>query len=196
MGTLNYMAPEQVRGERADQRSDVFSVGVVLYELLGGRKAFEGDSVASTLYKILQEEPEPLWKIDPPSAARADGDCRRAPRRSRRDERYPDMSVSDGDLDAYRQQLLGTGDSAAVSSVVHHTGPPSSTPPRAPDRSAQLGMPGSRVAPSRRPTRDVAARNLAIAAAAILLSPRLVSVGATGQHGARAPRRRRRVPEI
>src|SRR6202022_417547 len=65
MGTLNYMAPEQVRGERADQRSDVFSVGVVLYELLGGRKALEGDSVASTLYKILQETPDPLGKIDP-----------------------------------------------------------------------------------------------------------------------------------
>ena len=52
MGTLNYMAPEQVRGERADQRSDIFSMGVVLYELFGGRRAFEGDSVASTLYKI------------------------------------------------------------------------------------------------------------------------------------------------
>ena len=64
MGTLNYMAPEQVRGERADQRSDIFSTGVVLYELLGGRKAFDGDTVASTLYKILQEVPEPLWKLD------------------------------------------------------------------------------------------------------------------------------------
>ena len=65
MGTLNYMAPEQVRGERADHRADIFSVGVVLYELLCGRKAFEGESFASTLYKILQEVPEPLWKIDP-----------------------------------------------------------------------------------------------------------------------------------
>ena len=72
MGTLNYMAPEQVRGERADHRSDIFSVGVVIYELLSGKKAFEGDSFASTLYKILQEVPEPLWKIDSDAASRAD----------------------------------------------------------------------------------------------------------------------------
>jgi eukaryotic-like serine/threonine-protein kinase len=64
MGTINYMAPEQVRGERADQRSDIFSLGVVLYELFGGRKAFEGDSVASTLYKILEDVPEPLSTLD------------------------------------------------------------------------------------------------------------------------------------
>ena len=64
MGTLNYMAPEQVRGERADHRSDIFSTGVVIYELLGGRKAFEGDSFGATLYKILQEVPEPLPNID------------------------------------------------------------------------------------------------------------------------------------
>ena len=65
LGTLNYMAPEQVRGERPDHRADIFSTGVVLYELFGGRKAFEGDSFASTLYKILQEVPEPLGRIDP-----------------------------------------------------------------------------------------------------------------------------------
>ena len=54
MGTINYMAPEQIRGERVDHRADIFSTGVVLYELLSGRRAFEGDSVASTLYKILE----------------------------------------------------------------------------------------------------------------------------------------------
>jgi serine/threonine-protein kinase len=64
MGTINYMAPEQVRAERADQRSDIFSLGVVLYELFGGQKAFEGDSVASTLYKILEDVPEPLPDLD------------------------------------------------------------------------------------------------------------------------------------
>ncbi len=57
MGTLNYMAPEQVRGETRGHRADIFSTGVVLYELLGGRRAFEGDSFAATLYKILQEVP-------------------------------------------------------------------------------------------------------------------------------------------
>ena len=60
MGTLNYMSPEQVRGERTDHRADIFSFGVVLYEMLSGRKAFQGDSFATTLYKILQDVPEPL----------------------------------------------------------------------------------------------------------------------------------------
>jgi serine/threonine-protein kinase len=64
MGTLNYMAPEQVRGERADHRSDIFSTGVVLYELFGGRRAFEGDSFGATLYKILEEVPTPLRELD------------------------------------------------------------------------------------------------------------------------------------
>jgi serine/threonine-protein kinase len=64
MGTMNYMAPEQVRGEVADHRTDIFSLGVVLYELLSGRKAFEGDSFASTMFKILETEPEPLHTYD------------------------------------------------------------------------------------------------------------------------------------
>ena len=70
MGTLNYMAPEQVRGERADHRADIFATGVVIYELLSGRKAFQGDSFAATLYKILQEVPEPLDRSSPPCPGR------------------------------------------------------------------------------------------------------------------------------
>jgi hypothetical protein len=108
MGTLNYMAPEQVRGERADQRSDVFSVGVVLYELLGGRKAFEGDSVANTLYKILEEVPEPLWRIDPALPRELVAIVERALAKPR-DERYPDMGEVRRDLEAYRQVLHASG---------------------------------------------------------------------------------------
>ena len=65
LGTLSYMAPEQIRGERADARTDLFSLGVVLYELLSGRRAFEGDSFATTLHQILEGAPEPLAKLDP-----------------------------------------------------------------------------------------------------------------------------------
>src|SRR5262249_5253203 len=52
VGTPNYMAPEQIRGDLVDHRADIFAAGVVLYEFLSGRKAFEGDSVAGTIYKV------------------------------------------------------------------------------------------------------------------------------------------------
>ena len=60
MGTPHYMSPEQVRGEKADARSDVFALGAMFYELLAGRKAFDGDSMHTVLFQVLQEEPEPL----------------------------------------------------------------------------------------------------------------------------------------
>jgi serine/threonine-protein kinase len=104
MGTLNYMAPEQVRGERADHRSDIFSVGVVIYELLCGKKAFEGDSFASTLYKILQEVPEPLWKVDATLPRELVAIVERSLAKPK-DERYQQMTDLRTDLVAYRQIL-------------------------------------------------------------------------------------------
>jgi serine/threonine protein kinase len=60
LGTLGYMSPEQVRGKPADARSDIFSFGAVLYEMLSGRRAFHGDSAADTMSAILREEPPDL----------------------------------------------------------------------------------------------------------------------------------------
>ena len=60
MGTLGYMSPEQVRGKPADARSDIFSFGAILYEMLAGRRAFHGDSAADTMSAILKEDPPDL----------------------------------------------------------------------------------------------------------------------------------------
>jgi Tol biopolymer transport system component len=60
LGTVGYMAPEQVRGEGADARSDLFALGCVLYELAAGRRAFSGRSAPETLSAILRDEPAPL----------------------------------------------------------------------------------------------------------------------------------------
>src|SRR2546426_881173 len=65
IGTLGYMAPEQIRGGEVDVRSDIFSYGIVLYEMLTGRLPFRGEHEAAMMYAILNEEPEPVEKYRP-----------------------------------------------------------------------------------------------------------------------------------
>ena len=65
MGTPFYMSPEQVRGEKVDARSDIFSIGSVFYELLTDRKPFVAESMHAVLFQVLQNEPEPLRKWAP-----------------------------------------------------------------------------------------------------------------------------------
>ena len=60
MGTVGYMSPEQVRGHEADHRSDIFSFGSILYEMLTGQRAFRRDTIAETMTAILKEEPPEL----------------------------------------------------------------------------------------------------------------------------------------
>ena len=60
MGTMGYMAPEQVRGRPADARSDIFAFGAILFEMLSGKRAFHGDSAADTMSAILREDPPDL----------------------------------------------------------------------------------------------------------------------------------------
>jgi len=65
IGSLNYMSPEHVREKRIEDRSDIFSLGSVLYELLTGEKAFFGENDFSIMYKIVREDPVPMRKIRP-----------------------------------------------------------------------------------------------------------------------------------
>ncbi len=77
LGTFQYMAPEQIEGLDADARTDIFAFGAVLYEMLTGRKAFEGRSQASLIGAILEREPPPVARCS----------SRRRPRSTRRSER-------------------------------------------------------------------------------------------------------------
>jgi serine/threonine-protein kinase len=147
VGTMNYMAPEQIRAEPVDHRADVFSMGVVLYELLSGRKAFEADSFAATMYKVLQERPTPLTTIVPnvplPIAAIVD----RAIEKDR-DRRYQRMDDMLADLEEVRAELpppapIQLADGEAVSWAGGASRPPSGPPPE-PETAA--GAPQVRVA--------------------------------------------------
>ncbi len=78
IGTLQYMAPEQLEGRSADERSDVFAFGALLYEMITGRKAFEGQSQASLIAAILEKDPKPLsstQSLAPPALDRVVTRC-------------------------------------------------------------------------------------------------------------------------
>jgi hypothetical protein len=65
LGTPSYMSPEQIQGKDLDGRSDLFSLGVVLYELLTGQRPFEADSISTIIYRVLYEDPRPATAHNP-----------------------------------------------------------------------------------------------------------------------------------
>ncbi len=80
LGTLAYMAPEQLRAEEVDARSDIFSYGVLLFEMLTGRMPFRGEHEAAMMYTIMNEAPEPVSKYAPDVSPDIETDHRARPR--------------------------------------------------------------------------------------------------------------------
>ena len=73
LGTASYLAPEQIRGEDLDPRTDIFSLGVLAYEIVTGQKPFTGDHISTVLYKIMNEVPAPPSSLDPALPRGLDG---------------------------------------------------------------------------------------------------------------------------
>ena len=115
LGTAAYMSPEQARGKVVDKRADIWAFGCVLYEMLAGRRVFEGDEVSDTLAAVLTKDPD--WgalPADTPTAIRRL--LRRCLARDRR-ARLPDIGSARLDIDEARTEpRLPTVDPGAVES--------------------------------------------------------------------------------
>ncbi len=133
MGTPNYMSPEQVRGATLDRRSDLFSLGVVLYEMLTGEKPFGGESVSSVLYRIVNENAADAFAQRPTLPAGLSGFLRTALAKEPED-RFPDGDAFAAALRQAAREGAGPGEAATPSlprpSVPRRPGPAAPEPER------------------------------------------------------------------
>ena len=101
IGTASYMSPEQAKGIEVDSRTDIFSFGVVLHEMISGELPFAGDSAFEMIGAILKDEPKPLRDTLPAEIKRIVGKCLR----KERTERYQTIREVHGDLKDFKQEL-------------------------------------------------------------------------------------------
>ncbi len=132
MGSARYMSPEQARGQEVDERTDIWSLGVVLYEMLIGRVPFDGGSTAETLAAVIYKEPEPVGHLLPNAPSELQRILRKSLQKDR-EERY--QSVKDLALDVkdllYDLEHSNSGSRAAQltttpafsenPTILHHT---------------------------------------------------------------------------
>jgi Tol biopolymer transport system component len=123
LGTVAYMSPEQASGIEVDHRSDLFSLGVLMYELLAGAVPFKGESTASILDAIVHHQHEPLTTINENANSEVDRIVNRALEKDR-DLRYQTASDFQAELKRLQREL----DSAAIKSVASSTRQKKATP--------------------------------------------------------------------
>ena len=151
LGSVHYISPEQARGDRTDARSDIYSAGVVLYEMLTGRLPFEGDSAVSVAIQHLSSIPLAPREINKDIPEQLELICMKA-MTADPDKRYPSADAMIADLEAFRKnpgvsldfelsdlrpeetdeptQLLRTGGTRTAITPAHHRTQPSREQPR------------------------------------------------------------------
>jgi eukaryotic-like serine/threonine-protein kinase len=105
LGTPDYMSPEQIQGRRGDARTDVYAIGVMLYEMLAGRVPWEGDNALSVMSQHVNAPVPPLHEIDPSIPPPIEGIVRKCLRKAP-DERYEDAAALRSDLEHWRDLPL------------------------------------------------------------------------------------------
>ena len=126
MGTPHYMSPEQARAQKVDARTDIFSLGVVLYEMLTGRAPFEGETSSDVIAAILKTDPAPLGHYLPEAPRELERTVTKAMRKDR-EERYQTVKDLHVDLKGLKQELEARAkDTAAAGGEVNATRPRSS----------------------------------------------------------------------
>ena len=113
MGTPSYMSPEQVKGRAVDGRSDIFSLGVMLYEMITGEKPFPGQNITTVIYKIVNEDPVPPRQIDPSIHPGISAVVMKALAKEP-EQRYQTCREMLGDLRNYRAQGIAGGNPASA----------------------------------------------------------------------------------
>lgn len=104
MGTVSYMSPEQGRGEETGPQTDIWALGVILYEMVTGSLPFKGDYDVAVMYSIMKEEPAPIQSLRSGIPAELEGIVKKALAKNEAD-RYQDANEVLADLSALKQQL-------------------------------------------------------------------------------------------
>ncbi|MFC1889546.1 protein kinase, partial [Thermodesulfobacteriota bacterium] len=136
MGTFRYAPPEQIKGEKVDSRADIYSLGVVIYEMAAGRSPFESDNLPALIHAVLNKEPEPLSRLNPDVPDALEGIVARAMAKDP-DERYEDADRMT-DLLKEVQEILAT--SGEVSTMFDPTIPPASHSWRQSGKPVEVGI--------------------------------------------------------
>jgi serine/threonine-protein kinase len=181
LGTPNYMSPEQVKGKQLDGRSDFFSFGVVLYEMVTGEKPFVGQNVTTIIYKIVHENPIPPRDLDvtihPGLSAVVTKSLAKQP-----DERYQTGTALIADLENYKAVGSSLSATAVLPTSAVSIGDPTQTLTHGGGVAAAAASP-ARVAVSESEPKPVSRWNPRRGALEIVLSAIVIVAAAVGGYG-------------